>query len=508
MANPPASVTKGEEMRHFLTFRLADRRYALPAEDVVEIIRIPPVARIPQSPKGLMGVANLRGSVVPVASTRSLLGQAEGIAGQGRAIVMDGAAPVALAVDAVEELLQVASGSVETRQAELSAHPEERLQGAFRPSADADFVKILDIQSLLSGAFVARARVSNVQRKVAVEDLAPSADEAPQTKLVSFEVNGQEYALPLEAVQEIVPSPATLASVPHADAIVLGMANLRDALLPLLSLRALLGFHAAVSVTGREKVVVTLVGGGLVGLVVDRMRSLFAADEVRMDAIPDVLAARIGGESRVKAIYRDAHGGLVSILAPEQLFGEDVMRKLGSAQDPVHQLADSQSQDGKSMQFLVFRLGEEEFGLPIEAVEEVARVPDQIARVPKTPKFLEGVINMRGEVLPVVDQRRRFNMPKLEDASARRLIVVHTAKLRAGLIVDSVSEVLRSAADAMEPAPDLTGEETKLVQGIINLEKAGRIILVLDPSELLSRTEQGLLEAFDMTKGTPGRSDG
>ena len=69
-------------------------------------------------------------------------------------------------------------------------------------------------------------------------------------------------------------------------------------------------------------------------------------------------------------------------------------------------------------QFLVFRLGDDEFGLPIEAVDEVARVPDQITRLPRTPKFLEGVVNLRGEVLPVVDQRRRFDMPALDERAA------------------------------------------------------------------------------------------
>ena len=67
---------------------------------------------------------------------------------------------------------------------------------------------------------------------------------------------------------------------------------------------------------------------------------------------------------------------------------------------------------------LVFRLGSDEFGLPIDTVVEVAQVPAQITRIPKTPKFLEGVINLRGEVLPVVDQRRRFDMPKLDNTEA------------------------------------------------------------------------------------------
>ena len=71
----------------------------------------------------------------------------------------------------------------------------------------------------------------------------------------------------------------------------------------------------------------------------------------------------------------------------------------------------------------------------IAAVDEVTQVPDRITRVPRTPKFLEGVVNLRGEILPVVDQRRRFDMPPLTCGDRRRLVVVRTQRHRAGLIV-------------------------------------------------------------------------
>src|ERR1700679_3714830 len=121
--------------RHFLTFRLDDRLYALPAGDVAEVIRIPAVARMPQSPKALLGLANLRGAILPIASGRRLLGQqgAED-AFHGRAIVMNGAAPVALTVDAVTALVELAQGDIETREAELAELPGEVLSGAFQPS--------------------------------------------------------------------------------------------------------------------------------------------------------------------------------------------------------------------------------------------------------------------------------------------------------------------------------------------------------------------------------------
>jgi purine-binding chemotaxis protein CheW len=148
------------------------------------------------------------------------------------------------------------------------------------------------------------------------------------------------------------------------------------------------------------------------------------------------------------------------------------------------------------IRIVVFRLGGDEFGLPVEAVDEVARVPDRITRVPRTPAFLEGVVNLRGEVLPVIDGRRRFDMPPAEAAERRRLLVVRSERHRAGLIVDAVLGITFAARDAIEPAPDVTGEATRLVQGVVNLEAEGRIVLLLEPDDLLTRTERGLIDAL------------
>jgi purine-binding chemotaxis protein CheW len=262
-------------------------------------------------------------------------------------------------------------------------------------------------------------------------------------------------------------------------------------------LRALLGFPLSAKVGAREKVVVMNVAGAQVGLVADQARAIVAADPGLVDPLPPVLAARTGGEARIKAIYRGEAGRrLIAILAPEQLFREEVMQRL-SAQRDGHDTATARTEmHGDEAEFLVFRLGDDEFALPIDAVDEVAQVPTQITRVPKAPKFLEGVVNLRGAVLPVIDQRRRFEMPKADQIKGQRLIVVRTERHRAGLIVDSVSDVLHVAADSVEVAPDLTDEVARLVRGVINLDQAGRIILVLDPSELLTRAERGLLDKF------------
>lgn len=485
----------------FLTLRAGGRWYALRAEQVSEVMHVPAMTRVPQSPDALLGIANLRGSVLPVASLRGLLGMDEqsekplDLANR-RAIVLDVGSQVAVVVDEVDALVSIAADRVE-KQTGIGTEPGERIDGAFQTGSD-NHAKILDIKGLLDAAFAQRNRPERqIRRSVGAATLdQESADTANAQMLVTFDVAGQEFALDLAAVQEVLPAPETRSGVPRAESLILGVTSLRGALLPLLSLRVLLGFPLA-NDNAREKVIVMKIGGANVGLVADRARAIVAADPNLVDPMPAVLAARMNGESRIRAIYRgDSGRRLISILASEQLFREDVMQRLNSGASDTNTGAATGQATGNEVHFLVFNLGDDEFALPIEAVDEVAPVPAQITRVPKTPKFLEGVVNLRGSVLPVIDQRRRFDMPQSEQTAGRRLVVVRSERHRAGLIVDAVSDVLRIPVDSVEPAPELTDDIARLVRGVINLEQTGRIVLLLDPAELLTRAERGLLDKF------------
>src|SRR5215203_5198175 len=106
MAEPTSSAADvGPVESRFLTFQVGEQLYALPAEDVAEVIRVPPLARVPQAPASLMGLGNLRGSILPIASARGLLGQVEST--PSRAIVLAGKARMAVAVDRVDGLVSV-----------------------------------------------------------------------------------------------------------------------------------------------------------------------------------------------------------------------------------------------------------------------------------------------------------------------------------------------------------------------------------------------------------------
>jgi purine-binding chemotaxis protein CheW len=146
---------------------------------------------------------------------------------------------------------------------------------------------------------------------------------------------------------------------------------------------------------------------------------------------------------------------------------------------------------------VIFRLGAEEFGVPIMSVQEIVRVPETLTRVPRTPAFVEGVINLRGTVLPVIDQRSRLGLPLIERNDRQRIMVYLLGGLRTGFIVDSVAEVLRIPRTCIVAAPMVSDGQGELIRRIANLEQAHRMVMLIDPSHLLQGGELQTMRQFD-----------
>lgn len=143
------------------------------------------------------------------------------------------------------------------------------------------------------------------------------------------------------------------------------------------------------------------------------------------------------------------------------------------------------------LQLVTFRLGNEEFSLDILRVQEIIRHME-LTRVPRTPDFVDGVINLRGRVIPVLDLRKRFGLPSGAKTNETRIIVVDVDNKTVGLKVDAVSEVLRLPADTVEPAPAIvTGAESDYIKGVGKLD--GRLLILLDVEKILTRTERDAL---------------
>ena len=136
--------------------------------------------------------------------------------------------------------------------------------------------------------------------------------------------------------------------------------------------------------------------------------------------------------------------------------------------------------DDDLIQLVTFRIGEEEFGVDILAVQEIIRMM-QITMVPRAPEFIEGVINLRGKVIPVINMRTRFNKPALDQDSNTRIVVMELENKIVGFLVDGVSEVLRIPESTVEdPPPVVAGIGSEYIRGIGKLDNRLLILLNLD----------------------------
>lgn len=138
----------------------------------------------------------------------------------------------------------------------------------------------------------------------------------------------------------------------------------------------------------------------------------------------------------------------------------------------------------KNLQHVVFSIGKELYGVGIDAVQEIVRVPD-VTEVPDAPVFLEGVINLRGRVVPVIDLRKRLRLLGVTRTKSTRVLVTENGGGMVGLLVDSVSEVLKIQPDAIEEPPEMiSAVGIDYITGVAKND--GRLITLLDIKMILS----------------------
>ncbi|MFH1739991.1 MAG: chemotaxis protein CheW [bacterium] len=151
-------------------------------------------------------------------------------------------------------------------------------------------------------------------------------------------------------------------------------------------------------------------------------------------------------------------------------------------------ISEESSSKRGTQQFVSFTLTGEEYGIPILRVQEIIRY-EKLTRVPQSSEFMEGILNLRGKVIPVIDLRRRFALPATEHEQAARIVVVEVDQQTLGLIVDSVTEVRAIDERQIDPPPPLGSQvHTEFISGMGKLED--RLIILLNMDQAFSSHEK------------------
>lgn len=149
----------------------------------------------------------------------------------------------------------------------------------------------------------------------------------------------------------------------------------------------------------------------------------------------------------------------------------------------------------QEVQVVGFYIGEDEYAVNISKVREISAMVE-IRKVPKSPPFVEGVINLRGGIVPVIDLRKRFDLAVNENRMSAKILIVELNRNQVGMIVDNVSEVMRFYQDEIEKTPPMFSSsiDSQYIQGVAKLND--KLIILLDVEKLLSFEEQSVLKNF------------
>ncbi|MWC26546.1 chemotaxis protein CheW [Paenibacillus sp. MMS18-CY102] len=152
---------------------------------------------------------------------------------------------------------------------------------------------------------------------------------------------------------------------------------------------------------------------------------------------------------------------------------------------------------GEELKIIVFALGQEEYGIEVDKVRTIERM-QPITRVPKTPTFIKGVINLRGIVIPVLDLRGRFGLTETEPTENSRIIIVAANEMEVGFIVDSANDVIDIDSETIDTPPEVVGGiKAKYLQGIAKIGDK-RLLVMLNLSEVLNKKEIMQLEQLEV----------
>lgn len=490
--------------RQYVTFLVGGEVFAVDMEPIQEIIRMPTVVRVPLAPASMEGLFNLRAKVLPIISLRCMLGfERQEQSDSTRVLIIGSAQPLGYVVDRVASVISVDPGAIESIKGAEATQRAPLVSGVIKEAGGFALIMVLDFTRLISQEFNEINRLARIDHLDGLSDSSLSVEEedSDEMQMVSFAVAGQEYAVDIAQVQEIVQAPERVVHAPNPAAHVIGLITLRERVLPLLSLRSLFNLPAR-SMDESSRIVVITVGTGAVGLVTDNVAEVLRVPRSLIDDVPGLMA-KDGKLNDIGQICRLSGGArLVSIIITDHLFQNVQLDpaletcETRNQETPVDLVDEHRSDD--EQQIVVFRLGDGEFGALIESVQEIVRVPEELTPVPKAPHFVEGVINLRGSVLPVIDQRKRLGLAARERSDSQRIMVLLLDGVRTGFVVDAVSGVLKVSKSAITASPCSFAKPSGLLGQVVNLEQQNRLVQLIDFARLsLSDAPSMLIESID-----------
>jgi chemotaxis signal transduction protein len=436
------------EVQKVVTFRIAKEEFAFHMEHVREILRVQTPNQVPDVPEYVLGVLTVRGRILPVIDLRRLL-QQRSLADE----FFDSCRPLREEyerwIDQTEKAF--AGGSQHKVDSSVMEHLRKWL-------AETNSSSQLLMEALAKARGLNEKVIKQLQARTKHEEHGDrDAARASGEDVLSA---GRETVAALRQFEEQIGQ------------------NIQE----------------------DQRIIVVDADGFVLGLVVDHVHEVLNVPKSLLEPPPRITSS--GGMELSGVAKLDDGARLIMLLDVASLMKDqklrDVQESPGQTMEEqkageIHK-ADAGAQELSEVQLVTFMLGAEEYGVPISQIQEIDRLA-KITKVPKAAEFIEGITNLRGEVIPVLDTRKRFGLEVKPPDDRSRIMIVDLGGVKTGLVVDSVREVLNLARKDIAPPPEAIGSgiDQQFISGIGKVDAGKRMIVLLDVERILSRQEHAHL---------------
>jgi len=477
--------------RQLVTFLLGEDEFGVDIMNVKEIIRVPDITRVPNAPSYVEGACNLRGNVLPIIDGRTWLNIDRKTEDENSRVIVidvDGKA-TGVIVDKVSEVMRVNIADIEEPPEIVRNVDADYLNGIVKLDNGNRLVMLLDIVRALRVSDTGKDQI-NGQDEILHKNSAmlnsTGTESIDEEQLVSFLLDKEEYAIGIMKVKEIIRTPQ-IVKVPNCEAYIEGVVSIRNNLLPIINLRTYFGMRH-LDINDYTRILVVDMGNFTAGLMVDKVLEVLRVPTSIIQP-PPRFSTQSGEQLKGVAKLNDGKR-MILMLEPSKLVSDDEIRGISGTDGTYEQDREERSIARQLLdeeQLVTFKIDSVEYGVKIANVQEINRMTE-VTKIPRAPYYIEGIVNLRGNVIPALNLRKFFNLPETQVNDATRIIIIDINGKRTGIVVDSVSEVLRFEKTLIEAPPDTlsNGIDSDYVEGVGKLEDGKRMILILDISKVLS----------------------
>ncbi len=492
-----------------IKFIIDNEAFGVNIGNVREIIEIPKITSVPNTPDYFVGIINLRGNIISVIDARLRFGLPPNEFDEFSriTIIYFKGGLIGIIVDDVSEVVRMTSNKIQPAPSILKGIDTNYLRGVVKLDSG-EMILLLNLEEMVKLSEFAR---EEGHEKFLAKDFEYEKVEKKEEsiQIITFYLQDELYSINIQDAEEIIQLPEII-PIPQSPEFIRGVISIRGDIIPIVDLHVRFNYDE-ITIDKNSSIIVVDVGRCMIGLMVDAISGIMRVPKKIVTTPPPTLSK--GDIKQLHGILKITDGDkskIVSCISLNDLFTEEEIALLSEVREDKSGGEDKSRQKVVDEPFVVvnFCVGEDIFTIPVDVVVEIAKYPS-LTKVPNAPSFVQGVLNLRGDIVFVMDLRERFGFPKKGVTEDTRVIIADIEGIKTGLIVDEVDSVKTIYKSQIEEAPRIVSSiENEYISSVIKIKDSDDIMIMLNLYSLLNTAEKKAVKSMDLEKVSKQASKG